>query len=114
MSSQKVVIPREEVSKISKLVAGADHNFLAEFDGKDFGYVRYHEKIIDMMYGEAKRTKDELVDRYVNSADATKKEQVKKLIVEVFQVLMDLEHKYHLLISLERRYFSVNGNPQNG
>lgn len=101
----KFNIPKEKVSELSHLVKGDDNTFVKFFDGKDFGTIRLYEKMIDTMWVEARDTKDKLIEGYQK---ASNKEEVKTLVHQIYTVLLDLEHKYHVLQGLKHRYFDVS------
>ena len=86
------------------MVRGSDEDFIKFFDGKDFGTIKLYEKMIDTMWKEARDTKDKLVDSY---SKAKNQEELKTLIHQIYTVLLDLEHKFQVLTSLEQRYFNV-------
>jgi len=98
-------IPKEKVSELSHLVRSDDDTFVKFFDGKDFGTIRLYEKMIDSMWAEARDAKDSLIEGYQKSSN---KEEVKTLVHQIYTVLLDLEHKYHVLQGLEQRYFDVS------
>lgn len=107
-SSNKVIhynIPKEEITKLSKLVEGDDETFIKFFDGKDYGTIKLYEKMIDSMWKEARDAKDKLIEGYSKAKD---KEKVKNLVHSIYTVLLDLEHKFYVLTNLERRYFDVS------
>ena len=101
----KFNIPREKVSELSHLVKGDDDTFVKFFDGKDFGTIRLYEKMIDNMWAEARDAKDKIIEGYQK---ASNKEEVKTLVHQIYTVLLDLEHKYHVLQGLEQRYFDIS------
>lgn len=110
----KAVITKEDLHSLSQLMSFPKEEFLKHFEGKDLGYVMSMKNFASVMFNDAQKTKDDLVNA-LPKMSADKKKKAKLILDNLYDVLQNLEDKFYLLKFLEdkRRSFpQFDGNKQ--
>ena len=96
----KATITKEDLHSLSQLMSFPKDKFLEHFEGKDLGYVMSMKNFASVMFNDAQKTKDDLVDA-LPKMSVEKKKKAKMILDNLYDVLQNLEDKFYLLKSLE-------------
>lgn len=107
----KTVITQKDLHSLSQLMSLNEEDFIKHFDGKDLGYVMSMKNFTSIMFNDAQKTKNDLVNLFPK-VSGEKKQKFKDVLDNLYNVLQNLENKFYLLKFLEdsrRNSFQFDG-----
>lgn len=100
-AKNQIVISADIVHQMSRLVVLDEHSFKKHFEDKNLGYVLSVGNLMKVMFNDAQKAKNDLLNAY-NRMNEKDKKKTDIILGNLYGIMQNLENKYSLIQSMEQ------------